>query len=558
MKTPGYSRSSGHAAVPPPSERWHKAADTLDQGFTFGPYRVHSCIGRGAMARVYRAEHSALRKPVALKIMERGLLQRPDGSRRFVLEARAAAQVKHPHVVDVTDVGVHEEVPYIVMELLEGEDLATHLDHRGLLSEAELAQLLLPAVAGLAAAHDAGVVHGDLKPSNIFLARGFEGDIHPKLLDFGISKLVWDTEGEGGSAPVVLKASPLYMAPEAVRGVQQLTPKSDQYSFGVVLYECVTGRPPLDGDGDLPLLEAVASGRFAPPRRHRPNLSPALERTILRAMSLDPARRFTDMRELGQALFQAAEGRTRLLWGPSFAAGAAPRARVPTLALQLARDPALALARAPDAAIVAPPQAVRPRQHSSGRRRRLSRFALSVLGLAGAGLALRWAAEPPRSPSVTELDNRRAVMAARPAMLLTRPPAAPAPSRSVLAPSAALTSPAAPEVAAPRVAAPSSADSSSAPPSAMSMAPRPAPERRAASEPRAAPERRRAAQPARAGSGTPGLPSGAGSPPPATAPSARAVVLRSAEVPPRPGASAPVAARAPRVSLGANDAPILD
>jgi eukaryotic-like serine/threonine-protein kinase len=272
------------------------------------------------MARVYRAEHSVLHKPVALKVMERALLERPDGSRRFLREGQAAAAVKHPNVVDITDVGVWNDLPYLIMELLEGDDLERHLQKHSRLSEAELAQFMLPVVAGLAAAHDSGVVHRDLKPSNIFLARDSQGGIQPKILDFGISKLSSLNEIDLSATPGdELMGSPLYMAPEAVRGSRGLTAQSDQYSLGVILYECITGRPPFEAESLLPLLEAVASGQFKPPREYRPDVSPVLEHAVLRAMSLDPQQRFQDVRHLGQALWQAAEGRTRLLWSPSFA-----------------------------------------------------------------------------------------------------------------------------------------------------------------------------------------------------------------------------------------------
>ncbi len=319
MATLNQDGSPAGESRPHDNEKGGIDSQTLSAGFQFGSYVVHSCIGRGAMARVYRAEHSGLRKPVALKVMERSLLQRPDGSRRFLREGQAAAAVKHPSIVDITDVGVWQGLPYLIMELLEGDDLEAYLAERGPLSGADLARFMLPIISGLAAAHDSGVVHRDLKPSNIFLSRGSDGEILPKILDFGISKYSSINDIDPTATPSdELMGSPLYMSPEAVRGARDLTAKSDQYSLGVILYECMTGRPPFEFDVLLPLLEAVASGDFKPPREYRPDLSPVLERAILRAMSLKPAQRFGDVRELGQALWQVAEGRTRLLWSPSF------------------------------------------------------------------------------------------------------------------------------------------------------------------------------------------------------------------------------------------------
>jgi serine/threonine protein kinase len=319
MATLNQDGSPAGESRPHDNEKGGFDSQTLNAGFQFGSYVVHSCIGRGAMARVYRAEHSGLRKPVALKVMERSLLERPDGSRRFLREGQAAAAVKHPSIVDITDVGVWQGLPYLIMELLEGDDLEAYLAERGPLSGADLARFMLPIISGLAAAHDSGVVHRDLKPSNIFLSRGSDGEILPKILDFGISKYTSINDIDPTATPSdELMGSPLYMSPEAVRGARDLTAKSDQYSLGVILYECMTGRPPFEFDVLLPLLEAVASGDFKPPREYRPGLSPALERAILRAMSLKPAQRFGSVRELGQALWQVSEGRTRLLWSPAF------------------------------------------------------------------------------------------------------------------------------------------------------------------------------------------------------------------------------------------------
>ncbi|HTV20616.1 MAG TPA: serine/threonine-protein kinase [Polyangiaceae bacterium] len=162
---------------------------TLPAGFQFGAYVIGSCIGRGGMARIYRAEHRVLHKPVALKVMESALLERPDGRPRFLREGQAAAAVKHPNVVDITDVGVWQGRPYLVMELLEGEDLEQYLSRHKPLAEQDAARILIPIIAGLATAHAAGVIHRDLKPSNVFLSRGPDGEVVPKLLDFGISKL---------------------------------------------------------------------------------------------------------------------------------------------------------------------------------------------------------------------------------------------------------------------------------------------------------------------------------------------------------------------------------
>jgi eukaryotic-like serine/threonine-protein kinase len=438
-----------------------EASGTLPAGFEFGAYMIGACIGRGGMARVYRAEHRALRKPVALKVMDGALLQRTDWRRRFLREGQAAAAVKHPNVVDITDVGVWQGRPYLVMEFLEGEDLEQYLSRHKPLSEAELGRLMIPVIAGLATAHANGVVHRDLKPSNVFLARGPDNEIVPKLLDFGISKLTSSFEDlDPTSTPLgELMGSPMYMSPEAVRGARDLTPQSDQYSLGVVLYECVTGRAPFHGDSLLAVLDAVAHGSFDPPRQHRPDLSQTLEGAILRAMSAEPAARFDSVRDVGRALCHSADHRTRLLWMPSFGMqdtlesrttavlGTSPLRTVtplqlpapaptragsllPWLGLALLGLAALAyfgrdLLRPAPAALV--PPTVHALQPPAQAAAALPPVALPAVGsLPGASLRYVPADGPPRAASATApaAEGNRATLP--PAAVSARPPARPA------------------------------------------------------------------------------------------------------------------------------------
>lgn len=298
--------------------------EELPAGFEFGSYVIHSCIGRGGMARVYRAEQAALRRPVALKVLDRWVLDEPSGMERFVREARAAASIKHPNVVDILDVGVWHERPYIVMEMLVGCDLDTHLDRRKTLTEDEIAQLALPVIAGMMAVHDAGVVHRDLKPSNIFLSNGPEGEIVPKVLDFGVSKFsnnLMDPIRRATKTREIV-GTPAYMAPEALNGVRELGPAADQYALGAVLYECAVGRPPFEGETLLELLKAVAVGKIERPSSIRRGLSSVLEGAILRAISADPVARFESLRDMGRALWPLADARTRMIWERSFGGGA--------------------------------------------------------------------------------------------------------------------------------------------------------------------------------------------------------------------------------------------
>ena len=166
------------------------AAGIFAEGSRFGAYVIGPCIGHGGMARIYRAEHEGLRRQVALKVLTDGVEPGTEGRARFLREARIAAAIKHPNVVNIFDIGVENQIPYLVMELLVGQDLESLLASHGALSELTIIDIMVPVVAGLVAVHDAGVIHRDLKPANIFLSQGTNDEMQPKLLDFGISKAV--------------------------------------------------------------------------------------------------------------------------------------------------------------------------------------------------------------------------------------------------------------------------------------------------------------------------------------------------------------------------------
>ena len=161
-------------------------------GANFSIYTVRELIGVGSTASVYRAHDTRLRREVALKVLNTGVLAGAEGLARFVHEARMAAAVRHPNVVSIFDVGVHDGTPFIVMELLSGGDLDGRLNTARALPERTLVDIAAQLASGLAAVHDAGVVHRDLRPSNVFLSRGPDGSTQPKLLDFGVSKQTRD------------------------------------------------------------------------------------------------------------------------------------------------------------------------------------------------------------------------------------------------------------------------------------------------------------------------------------------------------------------------------
>jgi serine/threonine-protein kinase len=293
------------------------AAGIFAEGSRFGAYVIGPCIGHGGMARIYRAEHEGLCRQVALKVLTEGVETGTEGRARFLREARIAAAIKHPNVVNIFDIGVENQIPYLVMELLVGQDLESLLSSHGALSEHTIIDIIIPVVAGLVAVHDAGVVHRDLKPGNIFLSKGPNEEVEPKLLDFGISKAAGGDKMRLTATQGLLMGTPLYMSPEAMVGAE-MTPASDQYSLGVVLYECATGVNPFMADSVAETARRVTTGLFTPISEQAIRPSRRLQTIIERSMSLDPKNRYRDMRALGQELLTLAGQRTRITWGLTF------------------------------------------------------------------------------------------------------------------------------------------------------------------------------------------------------------------------------------------------
>ncbi|MGO8993150.1 MAG: serine/threonine-protein kinase [Polyangiaceae bacterium] len=294
-------------------------------GAKLGQYEILRFIGQGGTASVFEARHSVLGKHVAIKILHEHLASDAAVAARFLREARITAQLRHPHAIDVLDVGEERGVTYLVMELLEGSNLSTRLgDHRAL-SIDEALRVAFPVAAALAHAHGHGIIHRDVKPANIFLARDARGTIVPKLVDFGISKLV----DAPGAPPLtdtdVVMGTVLYMAPEQTMGGKFATAKSDQYSLAAVLYECLAGSPPFTTDGFYELLEAVRSEALKPPSAKNPRLPAGLDEVIVRALERDPAKRFTSVRAFAAALLPFSEAALADAWRRDFADSSSSR-----------------------------------------------------------------------------------------------------------------------------------------------------------------------------------------------------------------------------------------
>jgi serine/threonine-protein kinase len=283
----------------------------ISSGASFGIYVLRELIGVGNTSSVYRAHDTRLLRQVALKVLNTEVLAGADGLARFLHEARMAAAIRHPNVVSMFDVGAHDGKPYIVMELLTGEDLDARLNAVRVLREPALIDMAVQLASGLGAVHDAGVVHRDVRPGNVFLARAPDGSTEPKLLDFGGSKQTRDNGRLTTNGRRRWAAMPLYTAPEVLlEGEASFL--SDQYSLGVLLYECATGVHPFRADTVRDSVELITAGQA--PRIADQPLQPSrrLAAIIERAMHFDPAERFADMSELAHAL-AAVRGR-RALW----------------------------------------------------------------------------------------------------------------------------------------------------------------------------------------------------------------------------------------------------
>lgn len=266
-----------------------------------GKYRLDELLGRGGMGEVWRATHLDLDRRVALKLMHDAADE--VAVARFMREAKAAAKVRHRNVVEVLDFGrTAEGDPFLVMEYLEGNSLEDRLFASPPPTIGEVGEWVAGSLSGLAAIHDEGIVHRDMKPGNLHLAEDADGVV-PKILDFGIARSV-----DGSLTPItqsdIAIGTPHYMSPEQVRGVE-LDHRTDIYAMGVVLYEAFAGRLPFEGPSVSGIIAAIVADSPPPLGSLRPGLAPALIEVVSRAMHRDPAQRYGTAREMREALLDA-------------------------------------------------------------------------------------------------------------------------------------------------------------------------------------------------------------------------------------------------------------
>ncbi len=281
-----------------------------------GKYRVTKVLGVGGMGVVVAAVHLQLEELVALKFMLPDALVDLVAIQRFLREARAAVKLRSEHVARVSDVGTLETgAPYIVMEYLEGTDLAGLLTTQGVLAPDAAVEYVLQVCDALAEAHAMGVVHRDLKPANLFLTYRRDGTPLVKVLDFGISKSTVLNEQPASTLTKTggILGSPVYMSPEQMKSAKDTDSRTDIWALGVILYELLGGRPPFEADTIGGLMAIVLTERAPPLARLRPDLPPGLSEVIDRCLEKDRDRRWPDVAQLALALAPFAPARTRPL-----------------------------------------------------------------------------------------------------------------------------------------------------------------------------------------------------------------------------------------------------
>jgi serine/threonine-protein kinase len=271
-----------------------------------GKWRIVAPIGRGGMGAVYEGQNISIGKKVALKFIDSEFARQPDVASRFQREAEAASMVESAHIVHIFDSGATEAgIPYIVMELLRGEDLRARLRRFGRLPKEEAVHIVAQTLRGLYRAHEAGIVHRDLKPDNIFLVDRDDDPLFAKIVDFGISK-VTRRSGDVGTGTLtrqgVVLGTPFYMSPEQAQALPDLDARTDLWSVGAILYECLVGRPPHGGDAYEQIIISICTTDARDVRSIDPSIPEPLAAFVRRALTRDKAQRFQTAKEMLDAL----------------------------------------------------------------------------------------------------------------------------------------------------------------------------------------------------------------------------------------------------------------
>ena len=398
------------------------AASPVPRGTLVGErFRVEEFLSEGGMGFVVRGFDLKLQEPVAIKFLK--TVDGQESIQRFMREARAAAKVKNEHIIDILDVGAHEGMPYLVMELVDGEALGKVLETHGPLEATYAVDLLLQACDAMADAHARGIVHRDLKPNNLMLTRRGDGSPFVKVLDFGLAT----APTESGRVAVGITAtnaafgSPAYMPPEQIRAARNADARSDIWALGVILYELLVDRLPFEGESIPAVLAAITADPPRPLVELRPELT-ALGTVLERCFQKDPDCRFQTVAELAGALapFASAEGALIATRAARLRHGTTPPPRSAPPPPRLISPPASAVARSSTMAASADTSEARP-----ARRWLIVPIVVSMVAAVSVIALLRRGAAPIRFVSPTEPPATTTPAAAAPAAAVSAPPRVP-------------------------------------------------------------------------------------------------------------------------------------
>jgi eukaryotic-like serine/threonine-protein kinase len=300
------------------------------QGTLFGgKYLLSKKLGQGGMGSVWKAEHVQLRSPVAIKLIEQSIATNPEALARFLREAQSAASLRSPHVVQILDHGADHGVPYIAMELLDGESLASRLERLRTLSPVATAAIMSQVARAMSKAHEAGIVHRDLKPDNIFLVKNDDEEV-AKVLDFGIAKAAGQQLGPSSSTRTgALLGTPYYMSPEQAEGNRLVDFRTDIWALGVIAFECILGRRPFESEAFGSLLLAICTRPLPIPSAFGP-VPAGFDAWFGRACARDPDARFPSAREAAADLRRVCAGNAVSAGGLQSVDSYARTATVPT------------------------------------------------------------------------------------------------------------------------------------------------------------------------------------------------------------------------------------
>jgi serine/threonine-protein kinase len=268
---------------------------TITPGENVGPYRVIEQLGSGGMATVFKSYHASLDRYVAIKVLHPAFKADPQFFERFKREARIVAKLEHPNIIPVYDFNEHQGEPYLVMRFVEGDTLKPKMKGQPM-PPTEVMRLIRPVCEALAYAHRQGVLHRDIKPSNIMVTK----DESIFVTDFGLARMV--EAGESTLSQDMMVGTPQYISPEQAQGIKDLDGRTDIYSLGVVLYEMLTGRVPFSADTPFATVHDHIYTPLPPPSSINPEIDPAIERMLLKALAKDPEDRYATANDLLEAL----------------------------------------------------------------------------------------------------------------------------------------------------------------------------------------------------------------------------------------------------------------